>query len=75
MFAPVPNGRGMETDSSTVPAAEQIISADSQLVSGPRSMVWQDCAGTGRVAGENIVNSQRPIIKKSALPGLWVHPE
>jgi hypothetical protein len=59
MLALIPNGRGAETDSCTAPAAVRIISGDSRPVRGPRSMIWQDCGGTGRVAEEN------------TLPGLW----
>src|SRR5438093_9341939 len=38
------NARGTETNST------RVISADLQQVRGPRSMVWQDCVGAGRVA-------------------------
>ena len=30
--------------------ADRVITADLQQVKGPRSMVWQDCVGAGRVA-------------------------
>lgn len=33
-----------------LPATNRVISADLQQVKGPRSMVWQDCVGAGRVA-------------------------
>ena len=38
------NTRGADTNST------REISADLQQVKGPRSMVWQDCVGAGRVA-------------------------
>jgi xylan 1,4-beta-xylosidase len=31
-------------------AADRVISADLEQIKGPRSMVWQDCVGAGRVA-------------------------
>jgi len=42
------NARGAEPNPP--PAANVVISADLKQVKGPRSMVWQDCVGAGRVA-------------------------
>jgi xylan 1,4-beta-xylosidase len=44
------NGRGAETNSAAPAAAGRVISADLQQAKGPRSMIWQDCVGAGRVA-------------------------
>jgi len=34
----------------TLPPGNRVISADLKQIKGPRSMVWQDCVGAGRVA-------------------------
>ena len=38
------------TNDAPSPLSSRVISADLQQVKGPRSMVWQDCVGAGRVA-------------------------
>lgn len=39
-----------EAGGPNTPASIRILSADLKNVRGPRSMVWQDCVGAGRVA-------------------------
>jgi xylan 1,4-beta-xylosidase len=44
------NACGADTNQPVNPATNRVITADLQQVKGPRSMVWQDCVGAGRVA-------------------------
>lgn len=49
-LAAVLSVQSAETAASVGNATNRVISSDLQAVKGPRSMVWQDCVGAGRVA-------------------------